>query len=137
MSLTNYKTSPFVRDEWFNNFFNDGFLNQKSVTKKTACNLSEDKDNYYCEIEAPGFKKEDLHISLDEGILTVSGQHEEKKCTKKSYHLEERFMSSFKRSFSLPKSVRSDKITAQYEAGVLKVLLPKESETQAKRILID
>lgn len=134
MGLVDFKTTPLYKDHWFNSFLNDSFFDGKAVSKKAACDISEDKEHFYCDLDLPGYKKEDIKISLDDGILTISGQAESKKAEDKTYHLEERFTSSFKRSFSLPKSIETDKINAKYEAGVLHITLPKAQVEAPKMI---
>jgi len=120
----------------FDNFFkdDDGFFN--AVSKGTtipAVNTSETKNMYEMEIAAPGMAKEDFKIEIDNNVLTVSSSKEEsseeedddKKYTRKEYSYH-----SFLRSFRLPENVKSEKIKASYKDGILKVLIPKEKETQ-------
>ena len=137
MSLTNLRTNSLSRNDWFNNFFNETPFDTKISFKKAACNISEDKENFYCEVEAPGFEKKDINISVDNGVLTVSGTHKTEKTEEKTYHLEERVTTSFKRSFSLPKKIHSERIAAKYDSGILTVTLPKAAEGKPKLISID
>ena len=96
-------------------------------------NITEQDDGFGVEIAAPGMKKEDFQIELDNDMLTVSsevsGNQEEevKNYTRKefSYH-------SFSRSFYLPNSVEVDKINAKYFDGILSLWIPKKEEAKKK-----
>ena len=102
-----------------------------------VCNLKENDESYTLEAELPGLKKEDIKISLKDGILTVSGERKEEKEKKdKHSHIVERQYGSFCRLFTLPEKVSEDKIDASYKDGILKVLLPKTEEAKIKEIAI-
>ena len=103
-----------------------------------ATDVSETKDFLTLAIELPGLEKKDLDIDVEDGVLTVRGEKlEEKKEDDKKYHLVERMYGSFQRAFTLPRTVDTTKISAEFEKGVLKVLLPKTPEAQAKSHKID
>lgn len=103
-----------------------------------ATDVSETKDLVTLAIELPGLEKKDLDIDIEDGVLTVRGEKlEEKKEDDKKYHLVERTYGSFQRAFALPRTVDTTKITAEFEKGVLKVLLPKTPESQAKSHRVD
>lgn len=96
-------------------------------------NIKENNDGFAVEIAAPGMKKEDFHVELDNDMLTVSSEvsenHEEKeeKYTRKefSYH-------SFRRSFYLPNTVEAEQINATYSDGILNLWIPKKEEAKKK-----
>jgi HSP20 family protein len=94
--------------------------------------LYEDKDNLFFRAELPGMKKEDIHVELTDGVLTLSG---ERKTFEKDG--EAKTTSKFSRSLSVPTRVKADKITAHYENGVLTATLPKAEEVKPKRIAIE
>jgi len=93
--------------------------------------LFEDKDNYHFRVELPGMKREDIHVELRDGVLTLSG-------TRTGYgsdgKLEQK--SEFTRSISVPNRVQEDKIAARYEDGVLAVALPKAEEAKPRKIAV-
>jgi HSP20 family protein len=100
-----------------------------------AMEIAEDKSALVVTAELPGLDAKDVDISVDDGVLTISGEkHEERKeGTEESEHyLFERRYGSFRRSFTLPTSVDVDKINADFENGVLKVMLPKSEKAKAK-----
>lgn len=104
-----------------------------------AANIQEQEDKFVLELAAPGKSKKDFNIELDNDVLTISSEHEDKKedkdgenFTRKEYSYE-----SFTRSFTIPESVESNKIKANYQNGILKLDLPKreEAKTQPKRMI--
>lgn len=100
-----------------------------------AVNIKEEKDKFVLEMAAPGMKKDDFQINLDNYQLTVSSEKkEEKKEKEDNYTRREFFYSTFSRSFTLPKSVDIEKIKADYKNGILSIVLPKkEEETKLTR----
>ena len=97
-----------------------------------AVNIKDKEKEYLIEVAAPGMKKEDFNIDMEEGMLTISSQKEEEKTEdKENYKRREYNYSSFSRSFNLPENVQPEDIKARYEDGVLKLTVPKKQE-QAK-----
>jgi HSP20 family protein len=87
--------------------------------------------------EVPGMDPKDIDISLSNGVLTIKGKKKQEREEKEeNYHLLERSYGSFTRSVQLPGEVQSDKISASYRNGVLKVTLPKSEEAKKKEIKI-
>jgi len=94
-----------------------------------AVNILDNKDNYMMELAAPGLKKGDFKIKLDNQLLTISSEKkEEKEEQEENYTRKEFVFSSFSRSFTLPKTIVFDKIKADYKDGILIVNLPKKEE---------
>lgn len=88
--------------------------------------ISEDKDNINVSAEIPGVKKENIKISLQDNILTIEGEKKkelEKK--EKNFYRNERMFGSFKRSFTLPEEVDSEKVEAKFEDGMLQIQMKK------------
>jgi HSP20 family protein len=100
-----------------------------------AVDLYEDKNNVIVRAELPGMKKEEIEISLHEGVLTLSGERkgEEEHKDAETYRTE-RFVGRFQRTITLPSPVLADKVTASYKDGVLTVTLPKTEEAKPKQI---
>ena len=100
-----------------------------------ALDLHEDKDNLFVKVELPGMKKEDIHISLHDGSLSISGERRsEEKTENTEVYRSERFVGRFHRSVILPAPVAADKVKAEYQDGVLTITLPKTEEAKPKRI---
>ncbi|MBA3707150.1 MAG: Hsp20/alpha crystallin family protein [Bacteroidetes bacterium] len=96
-------------------------------------NVSEDENVFVVELSAPGFKKEDFKVEVDNKTLTISGeQKEEKEENEKTFRRKEFNYGSFRRSFSLPETINDQDIDAKYDNGILKVRLPKKEEAKAK-----
>lgn len=103
-----------------------------------AANLVETDDAYEVSLELPGFERDDLEVTVEQGVLTIGGRrtaaHEQEERT---YHLRERATGQFSRSFSLPNSVNAEDVSATFERGVLRVHLPKQDEARARKIEVD
>jgi HSP20 family protein len=99
--------------------------------------VKEIKDAYVLNADLPGVKDEDLEISLNANMLTISGKRElEHQAEGEQYYAMERSYGSFARSFSLPDSVDGENVTADLKNGVLTVHVPKRPEAQPKKIAI-
>ncbi|RPI05439.1 MAG: Hsp20/alpha crystallin family protein [Ignavibacteriae bacterium] len=100
-----------------------------------AVDIAEHDEQYLVEVELPGVNKEDVKITLENNILTIRGEKKQEKETRKeSYHRVERSYGSFQRSFTLPTTIKSDKIDAAYKDGILQITLPKAEEAKPKQI---
>jgi len=100
-----------------------------------AVDIVEHDSEYVVKLELPGVNKEDVKITIESNILTIQGEKkQEKETNKENYHRVERNYGSFQRSFTLPTTVKSDKIDAVYKDGVLTVALPKAEEAKPKQI---
>ncbi len=98
-------------------------------------NIRENKDNIRLTFELPGMKKDNIKVTVQEGVLTVSGSREFKKEDKNEDYVRCEINSgSFSRSFTLPKSVNSEKISADYKNGLLEVTLTKLEEVKPKEV---
>jgi len=100
-----------------------------------ALDVYQDKDNVTVKVELPGLKKEDIDISLHDGVLSISGERKfEQDDQSGQTFRSERFFGRFQRSVSLPTSVAGDKVSAAYKDGILTVTLPKAEEAKPKQI---
>ena len=132
---------PSVFDDMFKTDWLGGTTNVNSIgTSIPAVNIQETEDSFSVEVAAPGMAKDMFNIELDNDVLTISSEDKkEKETTEKNgrYTRKEYSYSNFKRAFSLPDSVESEKISASYKDGVLFIELPKreEAKVQAKRMI--
>lgn len=116
----------FEDDEWFLPLVPREML-------KPAMDIYETDKEVIAEINVPGIDPEKINISVEKGVLTVSGSVEEKKEEKKKgYWRKEIRKGSFERMVRLPAAVKEDKIDATYENGVLKIVMPKTEEKKAE-----
>ncbi|MEP0822232.1 MAG: Hsp20/alpha crystallin family protein [Ignavibacterium sp.] len=97
--------------------------------------IHEQENEYVVKVELPGVSKDDVKITLESNILTIRGEKKRENEEKnENFHRVERTYGSFQRSFTLPTSVKSDKIDASYKDGILTVTLPKAEEAKPKQI---
>jgi HSP20 family protein len=145
MAITRWR--PFrdlvsIQDE-MNRLFDDFFGRPATRPEWTegvwtpSVDVSETKDNVIINAEIPGMSKEDVKLSVQNNVLTLSGERKQEKEEKDvNYHRIERSYGSFSRSFTLPASVKPDKVKATYKDGILKITLPKSEEAKPKQIPI-
>jgi HSP20 family protein len=95
--------------------------------------ISEDDHGYLLKADLPEMKKDDVRVTVQDGILCVSGERKtEKEDKKKKFHRIERSFGTFQRSFTLPEDTDSTKVTAEFRDGVLKVHLPTTAIERSK-----
>ena len=99
--------------------------------------ILESKEAYLIRAELPGMKREDFHLEIEDGILTLSGERKSEEVTNGAeYHRVERVSGKFSRSFYLPQTVKHDAIKATYRDGILEVYVPKAEEAKPRQIAI-
>lgn len=127
-TMSNWLDDIFNRDlpAVLTSNFNTGITLPKVNIKETA-------DAFIVQMAVPGLKKSDFLIDLDNKVLSISTEiKEEKEHKAENYTRREFGYSSFKRTFNLPESVDDEKINANYENGILNILLPKKEEAKQK-----
>lgn len=100
-----------------------------------AVNIKESDSEFEIDVAAPGLKKEDFKLNLENNILTISSEKEiknEEKDEKGNYARREFSYQSFSRSFTLPEMVEADKIKAKYNDGILSIHVPKKEEAKKR-----
>jgi HSP20 family protein len=101
--------------------------------------IIETADEIRIDLEVPGFREEDLDITLENNILTIAGEKQmqrDEKVKDSDYRLAERRYGRFQRSFTVPATVRADRCEASCEHGVLTLRMPKVEEAKPRRIQI-
>jgi len=140
--LSNMTSDLFNMQRQFNRLF-DGFLrggmrDDDSVFASNwtpAVDIVEKTDEYLVALELPGVNKDDVKITLESNVLTIRGEKKQESEKKdENLHRVERSYGMFQRSFTLPLTVKSDKIDASYKDGVLQIHLPKAEEAKPKAI---
>jgi len=97
--------------------------------------VTENDHSYLLNVELPGVSRNDVKIVVQDNQLTIRGEKKQEKESKNSnYHRVERSYGSFQRTFTLPTTVRAEKIEANYNDGVLTITVPKAEEAKAKEI---
>jgi len=134
MALIRFNQYPALTDlmeTLERNFFNPEEKFQGDIP---AVNIKEENDKFILEMAAPGMKKSDFHINLENDVLTISSEKKEEKEEKQeNYTRREFYYNTFSRSFNLPESVDAEKIKADYKNGILSITLPKKEETRVTR----
>jgi HSP20 family protein len=112
--------------------FNE-FLGTDVAVTLPAVNVLESKDDFRIEVAAPGLKKENFKLNVNQNRLTIASEVEiEQEQKQEKYTRREFSYQSFQRSFTLPQAVDTDKIAATYVDGVLLITLPKREEAKVK-----
>jgi len=126
-------------DRLFESSFDDLASGSRLLnTWNPAVDLYEDKDNVIVKAEVPGLKKEDINISLHNGVLSISGERKsEEKVEGAETHRSERFVGRFQRTVTLPSEVKGDQVKAHYTDGILTVTLPKAEEAKPRQIQVN
>ena len=97
--------------------------------------ITEDDKEYLIKADLPEVKKEDVKLTVQDDVMSISGERKYEKEEKgKKYHRVERAYGSFMRSFTLPEDADGSKVSAEYKDGVLKVRLPKSEKAKPKSI---
>jgi len=101
------------------------------------CDIIETADAIVLRAELPGVLEDEIEVHVEGGLLTLHGEKHFEKDSEQSYHRIERAYGSFTRTFTLPRSVDAESISARYERGVLELTMPKRSETKPRQIRIE
>jgi len=120
---------PFAR-------FATGDEDLVSGTWVPPVDVAETQDKILVRAEVPGIRQEDISIEFENGLLTLRGERKIEKTEGVTWHRVERIYGNFSRSFTLPRSVDPEKITASYREGILEVEVPKREEAKPKHIKI-
>ena len=136
-----YPEERYLRSDYFDNFgdvFN-GFsrtpLTHRSVRKARipAVDVAETDTAYQVKAELPGIRKEDLDVTVDDGVLTIKAEHNDNQ-EQTQLIRQERSYGKFVRSLRLGANVDEETITAEYRDGVLHITLPKAKEVQPRKV---
>ena len=94
-------------------------------------------DEFVLEMEVPGFVRDEVEVTVEDSILTISGHHlAEEKEEERNFYVKERRQHRFSRSFTLPNTVNADAVKAELDNGVLFVRLPKLEEAKPRKIAV-
>src|SRR3954469_12313924 len=123
----------------FRDSYGDG--REESLTSSTfapAVDVYEDAHNVVLKIEVPGIDEKDIDVRIENNTLTVQGERKfEKEEKEENFRRVESRYGSFTRTFTLPNTVDSDQVEANYDKGVLRIQLAKKSEAKPKQIRVN
>jgi HSP20 family protein len=133
LARINRRFVPAYWDDFFNdNFFTAGH-NYTSEGSAPAVNVAEGEKEYRIEVAVPGLTRKDVRIDLEDDVLTISSEQNEKNEEKKANYMRREFRhAAFKRSFQLPETVDQNLIEASHHDGILTIQLPKREEVLQK-----
>jgi HSP20 family protein len=129
---------PTLKNEFLNGFFSPRLFDFEdelfnSGFASPPANITETDKDFKLDLSVPGMKRDDFRIDVENGILTISSEKEEKmKDEGKNYKHREFSYSSFSRSFTLPDNVDENKIHAKYDNGMLMLNIPKKEVSVSK-----
>lgn len=126
-------------DDTFNNFLSPLVPSEQLADRAwmPAVDIRETEDSLVMTAELPGMKKDDVHITLENNVLTISGERKfEKDEKRENYHRIERAYGEFTRSFSVPNNIDSSKVEAKFNDGLLHIKLSKSPEARPRKIEI-
>ncbi len=128
-------------DRVFDNFWNDSdFVAGGEAGRRTwvpAVDIFESDESFVATADLPGLKKDDIDVSIEDNVLTVSGERKfEKGGDEGTFRRVERSYGSFRRSFTLPRGVDPSKVGAKFEDGVLTLTLPKSEMAKSRKITV-
>jgi len=125
--------NEMLRDVW-------GAPISESATGRTwapAVDIKESDEALTLTAELPGFDKNQVEITLENNVLTLAGERKfEQESKGETWHRIERSYGSFSRSFTLPATVKTDKVDAKFDGGLLSITLPKIEESKPRKIAI-
>ena len=129
---------PFaVLERRIQRLFTEPFAAEE-VSWSPSVEITETDDSIEVSAELPGMSKDDIHVDLEQNVLTISGEKKQEREEKeKERYLFERFYGSFSRSFTLPAPVDEGKVKDEYRDGVLKIHLPKSTQSNGRKIKIE
>ena len=114
-----------------------GRTGEGTVVWAPPMNVHEDGENIFVEVELPGVAADDVDISVNDGVLSITGEKRAaQERTEDNWHVVERRYGRFERSLTLGRTVDLDRISADFEQGVLRITLPKREEARPRRIRV-
>lgn len=134
-----------IRRDPFEDLFRGFFVRPVEFGNTTAeapqmrVDVKEDNDAYQVHAELPGVRKDDIHVSIDGPVVSISAERKQEKEVKEGERVlrTERYFGKVSRSFQLGQEIDEAKASARFNDGVLELKLPKKAEAQAKRLTID
>ena len=132
MTILARRSFPNIWDEFFDRNLLSDFFETEEKSDVPAVNIAESENNYRIEVATPGMKKEDFNIHLEDNVLGITSKIKTDEKKKENFLRREFCYTCFKRSFTLPDSVKSDDIKATFENGILYVNIPKKEEAIEK-----
>ena len=139
--LKSNRVAPVLRDDSFSDYLGKYFFDfpfEFSKTEFAKTNSGENENEFFVNLQVPGFSKDDLKVTVDGNQLLISADlSDEKEETKNNFYRKEFKKQSFKKMFEIPKNVSKENITSKLENGILYLTLPKEEPSKLKQNILD
>lgn len=136
--------NPLSRRDPLDDFFRGFFVRPVEMGKDMEAptvkiDVKEQEKAYVVHAELPGIRKEDIHVTIDGPVVSISAERKQEKEVKEGEHVlrSERFFGSVSRSFQLGQDIDDGAANAKFTDGVLELTLPKKAAAQSKRLAID
>ena len=142
MNIINWRPKPVSSHRNFPNVFermidDNFFFDYDNNNWTPSVDINESSDTFIIKADLPGIKKSDIEVKIEENVLILNAERKiEKKNVNEKYHFSERRSGTFSRSFKLPKSVKEEKITADFDNGVLSINIPKAEDAITSNRLV-
>jgi HSP20 family protein len=133
---TAYNSFRNELDRFFDDYLSPNFGSLTGTDWVSRLDIDEDEKSYHVSAELPGMKEKDIDVSLEENVLTISGEKGDEKKEKKNgkRYVTERHYGSFSRSVTLPRQIKADDVKAEFKDGVLEITIPKDEKANARKI---
>lgn len=135
-AITLFDPSRIFSDDFMNTFFSSTGLDFQYTNE---LEMYEDENMVVVKLKAPGYTQDDVDITIEDTVLTISGeieQESEEEAKGKKYYYKEMKHGSFSRSVTLPVKVKAEEAHAEFKDGIITITLPKSDEIKPKKISI-
>ena len=133
-TVSSYHSLPNAFERMIDDIF---FVNYDNNNWAPSVDINESSDTFTINADLPGIKKSDIEVKIEENVLILTAERKiDKKNVNEKYHFSERRSGTFSRSFKLPKSVKEEKITADFDNGVLSINIPKTEDAITSNRLV-
>ena len=133
-TVSSYHTLPNIFERMIDDNF---FYDYDNINWTPSVDINESSDTFMITADLPGIKKSDIKVKVEENVLILNAERKiDKTSSDEKYHFSERKSGTFSRSFKLPKSVKEEKITADFDNGVLSIIIPKAEDAIMSNRLI-
>ena len=133
-TVSSYHTLPNIFERMIDDNF---FYDYDNIKWTPSVDINESSDTFMITADLPGIKKSDIEVKVEENVLILNAERKiDKTSSNEKYHFSERRSGTFSRSFKLPKSIKEEKITADFDNGVLSIIIPKAEDAIISNRLI-
>ena len=133
-TVSSHRNLPNVFERMIDDNF---FFDYDNNNWTPSVDINESNDAFMITADLPGIKKSDIEVKVEENLLILNAERKiDKTNDNEKYHFSERRSGTFSRSFKLPKSVKEEKITADFDNGVLSIIIPKAEDAITSNRLV-